>query len=115
MVIKYLFGVLMEKRRTVGAFSALAEIVSEPRVGEDDAPSVELKFLECRLTAEEGMLPRYKLKEVPETGQLLIIRAPQSTNYKLTEDEFSYLKSYWDHPEELNEKEEMDHVKRYQH
>ncbi|NMH68033.1 EVE domain-containing protein [Bacillus sp. RO3] len=103
------------EEKNSGGVIALAEIVSEPRVGEDDAPSVELKVLECRLTAEEGLLPRYELKEVPETGQLLIIRAPQSTNYKLTEDEFSYLKYYWDHPKELTEKVEMGHVERYLH
>jgi 5-methylcytosine-specific restriction enzyme B len=103
------------EEKNSGGVIALAEIISEPSLGDDNVHSVELRIQECRLTAEEGMLPRYELKEVPETSQLLIIRAPQSTNYKLTEDEFSYLKYYWDHPKKLNVKAEMDHVERYLH
>jgi 5-methylcytosine-specific restriction enzyme B len=103
------------EEKNSGGVIALAEIVSEPSVKEDEAPSVELRVLECRLTEEENMLLRYELKEVPETSQLLIIRAPQSTNYKLTEDEFTYLKYYWDHPAELEKKADMDNVERYLH
>jgi 5-methylcytosine-specific restriction enzyme B len=103
------------EEKNSGGVIALAEIISEPSLGDDNVPSVELRIQECRLTAEEGMLPRYELKDVPETSQLLIIRAPQSTNYKLTEDEFAYLKYYWDYPKKLNEKADMDHVERYLH
>jgi 5-methylcytosine-specific restriction enzyme B len=103
------------EEKNSGGVIALAEIVSEPTVGEEEAPSVELRVKECRLTEVEGMLPRFELKEVPETSQLLIIRAPQSTNYKLTEDEFNYIKYYWDHPKELDEKAEMNKVEQYLH
>ncbi|WP_335872292.1 AAA family ATPase [Bacillus sp. 2205SS5-2] len=103
------------EEKNSGGIIALAEIISEPSIGENEAPSVELRVQECKLTQEEGMLPRYKLKEVPETSQLLIIRAPQSTNYKLTEDEYTYLKYFWDHRKGLDEKAEMNTVERYLH
>lgn len=90
------------EERNSGGIIALTEVVTEPFAQGDDLPAVELKVLECRLSEEDGMLLRHKLKELPETQSLLILRAPQSTNYKLSNEEYQYLLKYWNEPEQLN-------------
>ncbi|WP_404469624.1 AAA family ATPase [Sutcliffiella horikoshii] len=101
------------EEKNSGGIVALTEVVTEPYVVEDNYPSVELVVLDCRITEEEGMLLRHKLKEVPETSQLLIIRAPQMTNYKLTDEEFGYIDRFWSSPKKLDEKTNMDLVESY--
>lgn len=101
------------EERNSGGIIALTEVVSEPFVKNDDIPGVELKVKDSRLTEDEGMLLRHRLKELPETQNLLIIRAPQMTNYKLTEEEYHYLSKYWDQPDELNTSAEKSMIEKY--
>src|SRR5690606_10684982 len=84
-------------KKNTGGIIALTEVVSEP-FEKDGAPKVELKILDRRLTAEEGMLFRHELKEIPETMNLRIFKISQQTNYRLTEEEFKHLKNFWDSP-----------------
>jgi MoxR-like ATPase/predicted RNA-binding protein with PUA-like domain len=103
------------EEKNSGGIIALAEVVSEPIMKDNDIPAVELKVKECRLTEEEGMLLRQQLKELPETKQLLILRAPQMTNYKLSEEEFTYVSDYWNQPSDLTSKAELPLIDRYLH
>src|SRR5699024_3276383 len=75
-------------KKNTGGIIALAEVYEEPTSEEGAYPQVELKVTETRLNESEGMLLRYKLKELPETRNLMIMRLAQLTNYKLTDDEF---------------------------
>ncbi|WP_087974838.1 AAA family ATPase [Oceanobacillus rekensis] len=101
------------EERNSGGIIALTEVVKEPFIKYDDVPSVELKVKEFRLSEEEGMLLRHKLKELPETQNLLIIRAPQMTNYKITEEEYNYISKYWHEPNQLNLSAEKPLIEKY--
>ncbi|WP_332699325.1 AAA family ATPase [Halalkalibacter lacteus] len=103
------------EEKNSGGVIALTEVVTEPILKDNDVPAVELKVKESRLTAAEGMLLRQQLKELPETKQLLILRAPQMTNYKLTEEEFTYLLDYWNQPSDLTNKTELPLIEKYLH
>lgn len=96
-----------------GGAVALAEIVTEPFKSKNIFPEVELLVKEYRLTEQEGMLMRHKLKELPETKNLLILRAPAQTNYKLSDEEFNILNKYWNTPEKLNETDKLSLVDKY--
>ncbi|MFS0864926.1 AAA family ATPase [Fredinandcohnia sp. 179-A 10B2 NHS] len=104
------------EERNTGGIIALAEVVREPFVRyEDGIPSVELKVIECRLTESEGMLLRHKLKEIPQTKSLLIIRAPQQTNYKLTDEEYNFLLWCWHNPKRFTENTDLPLLEKYLH
>lgn len=103
------------EEKNSGGIIALSEVVSEPFTKNDDMPAVDLKVIDCRINEEEGMLLRHKLKEIPETKQLLILRAPQMTNYKLSEEDYNYIIHYWDNPSELDKKTEIPVIDRYLH
>lgn len=98
-----------------GGIIALTEVVSEPYMSANGIPAVELEVKDSRLSKADGMLPRYILKEIPETERLLILRAPQMTNYKLEETEFTYLMQYWNNPSELLEKNSLSLLEKYLH
>ncbi|WP_100398860.1 AAA family ATPase [Bacillus sp. FJAT-44742] len=101
------------EEKNTGGIIALSEVLTEPFGKEDGVPVVELKVLEYRLTEEEGMLQRHRLKDVPETKDLLILRAPQMTNYKLTNDEYTRLKKFWDDPDYVKESAERPLLENY--
>lgn len=95
-----------------GGIIALAEVVSEPFT-EEDIAKVNLKVIDSRTNENEGMLLRHRLKELPETMNLLILRMSNMTNYKLTEKEFQYLYKYWEEPSLLKENIEKSLIERY--
>lgn len=101
-------------KKNTGGIIALTEVVSEP-FEKDGAQKVELKILDRRLTAEEGMLFRHELKEIPETMNLRIFKISQQTNYRLTEEEFKHLKNFWDSPGKVRKKLQLSTLERYLH
>ncbi|WP_117170205.1 AAA family ATPase [Paraliobacillus sediminis] len=101
------------EEKNSGGVIALTEIVNGPYETDGENMAVELKVKACRLTESEGMLLRPKLKEMPETTNLLILKAPQSTNYKLKEEEFEYLMYYWNNPDTLNNSVELPLLEKY--
>lgn len=101
------------EERNTGGIIALAEIVTEPFIKENEIPAVELQVKESRLTETDGMLLRHRLKEMPQTKNLLVIRAPQATNYKLTDEEFTYLLDYWNQPNTLTAGSELPVLDQY--
>lgn len=97
-----------------GGIIALTEVVTAPYLQDgDEFPRVELKVLDARLTKSDGMLMRHKLKQLPETEKLLILRAPQMTNYKLTDEEYRYLFQYWQKPNQLDEHINLPLIEQY--
>lgn len=103
------------EERNSGGIIALTEVITEPYQKNDNLHAVDLKVLESRITKRDGMLYRHKLKELPETKNLLILRAPQMTNYKLTGEEFDYLLHFWNHPGELEKRSELPIIEKYLH
>ncbi|MDM5360412.1 AAA family ATPase [Peribacillus sp. ACCC06369] len=97
-----------------GGVIALCEIVSEPYENEEDF-KVDLKVLECRLTAEEQMLFRHELKEIPDTMNLQIFKISQMTNYRLTDDEFNRLKNLWNSPSEIEDRLNLSTTEKFLH
>ena len=57
--------------------------------------SVDVKIDEVRLTESEHMMKRTDMKEDIILSDLLIIKQPNGTNYKLQEYEASYIKNIW--------------------
>ncbi|GGB61754.1 AAA family ATPase [Fictibacillus barbaricus] len=98
--------------KNTGGIVALCEIHSKPYTEKDDI-KVDLRLFEFRLKEEEGMLLRYKLKELPETMNLQIFKMTQGTNYRLLDEEFNRLKKYWDSPNLLIEKTQLSKVERF--
>lgn len=94
-----------------GGIIALGEI--EHLSTDDDNPSAKIKILEHKMTKEDGKLSISSLKIVPETKNLLILKAPQSTNYKLSDQEFNTLLSFWEIPQSLESKVNQDIIDRY--
>ncbi|OZM56330.1 AAA family ATPase [Lottiidibacillus patelloidae] len=101
------------EEKNSGGIIAISEIITEPFINGDGLSTVELKVKEVRLTESDGMLLRHLLKEMPETKNLLVIRAPQMTNYKLSEKEFSYLIDYWNHPNLLTNNSDLSIIEKY--
>lgn len=87
--------------KNTGGIIALTTIHSEPFEKEDGTLAIALEVVESRVTEDEGMLLRSDFKELPLESDLLILRAPQSTNYKITEDTFNLLLKYWEDPDRL--------------
>ncbi|WP_182199328.1 AAA family ATPase [Paraliobacillus salinarum] len=102
-------------KKDSGGVIAVTEMIHGPYETDEDNIAVELKVKECRLTESEGMLLRSKLKEMPETKNLLILKAPQSTNYKLKEEEYESLIYYWNNPDALNNSVELPMIEKYLH
>ena len=94
-----------------GGIIALGEI--KKLSTQDDSPSVQIKISERKMTKEEGKLSISHLKNIPETKNLLILKAPQSTNYKLTEKEFDILFSFWKEPQNLEDKVNQPNIDKY--
>ena len=103
----------MVEKKALGGVIALAEVITEPEEGEHVYPQVQLKVKEARLDEAEGMVLRSKLKELPETRNLLIMRLALLTNYKLTDEEFNKLLKFWNNPELLDEKVNKTLVEKY--
>ncbi len=71
-------------------------ILGETRKIEETGMRVKIKLIEIRLTEEEGMISRSFLKEDPILkNELLILRRPNNTNYKLTPQVSQYLEKLW--------------------
>ncbi|MCM3239590.1 EVE domain-containing protein [Heyndrickxia oleronia] len=100
--------------KNTGGIIAFTEAVSDPFEGETDF-QVRLKILERRLSPEEGMLLRHELKEIPETMNLLIFKMRNSTNYRLSDDEYKRILSLWKTPNKVKEKLNLSLVERYLH
>lgn len=100
--------------KNTGGIIAITEAVSEPFEDQDDF-KVRLRILERRLTPEEGMLLRHELKEIPETMNLLIFKMSNSTNYRLSDDEYKRIITLWKSPDEVKEKLSISLVERYLH
>nr|WP_259547308.1 EVE domain-containing protein [Heyndrickxia oleronia] len=100
--------------KNTGGIIAFTEAVSDPFEGETDF-QVRLKILEHRLSPEEGMLLRHELKEIPETMNLLIFKMRNSTNYRLSDDEYKRILSLWKTPNKVKEKLNLSLVERYLH
>lgn len=58
-------------------------------------PSVSILLREVRLTDEEGFLSKRALLADAALSQLLVIRMPRATNYRLTEEEAQQLSQLW--------------------
>ena len=100
--------------RESGGVVGLGEITAEPYQVEDDF-KVEVKVGEFRQHQEAGMLPRFQLKDLPQTMNLQIHRMRQHTNYRLNEEEFETLLELWNNPEILNTYMDMPRVDRFMH
>ncbi|WP_018393128.1 EVE domain-containing protein [Bacillus sp. 37MA] len=100
--------------KNTGGIIALTEAVTDPFESEEDF-KVRLKIQERRLTAEEGMLFRHELKEIPDTMKLQIFKISQLTNYRLSDDEYKRLLNLWSTPVEVKEKLNLSVVERYLH
>ncbi|USK68587.1 AAA family ATPase [Peribacillus asahii] len=98
--------------KNTGGIIALTEAITDPYESEEDF-KVQLKILERRLTAENNMLLRYELKEIPDTMQLQIFKISQLTNYRLSDDEYKRLLHLWNSPKEVKEKLNYSVVERY--
>lgn len=94
-----------------GGIIALGEI--NKLATQDDNPSVQIKLSERKITKEDGKLPIVQLRDIPETKDLLILKAPQSTNYKLTKKEFDILFSFWKEPQSLEDKVNQPNIDKY--
>ncbi|MFB9973949.1 EVE domain-containing protein [Allobacillus sp. SKP2-8] len=99
--------------KNTGGIIALAEVYREPLHNDEEDPQVELKVIDTRLSESEGMLLRHKLKELPETKDLLIMRLAQLTNYKLTEEEFNILLKFWKAPKLLDQRVDKSLIEKY--
>ncbi|MGP4082722.1 AAA family ATPase [Pseudalkalibacillus sp. R45] len=88
-------------KKNTGGIIAHAEVTSE--VFEEDEIKVELKIFEYRLTEKEGMLLRHKLKEIPETMNLNIIKLATGTNFFIEEDEYKRILNLWKKPSIVDE------------
>ncbi|RIU93445.1 AAA family ATPase [Oceanobacillus picturae] len=99
--------------KNTGGIIALTEVYSEPTDNGGAYPQVELEVKETRLNGSEGMLLRHNLKELPESRNLLIMRLPQLTNYKLTDDEFNTLLRFWENPELVDKRVDKSLIERY--
>ncbi len=100
--------------KNTGGIIALTEAVTDPFESEEDF-KVRLKIQERRLIAEEGMLFRHELKEIPDTMKLQIFKISQLTNYRLSDDEYKRLLNLWSTPVEVKEKLNLSVVERYLH
>ncbi len=100
-------------KKNTGGIIALTEVQSEPTDNGGAYSQVELKVKETRLNESEGMLLRHKLKELPETRNMLIMRLAQLTNYKLADDEFDMLLKFWDAPELLEGRVDKSLIENY--
>ncbi|MEH7495787.1 AAA family ATPase [Neobacillus niacini] len=100
--------------KNTGGIIALCEAATAP-VKEEEFYEVSLRILERRLTAEEGMLFRHELKEIPKTMNLQIFKISQLTNYRLSDDEYKRLLSLWNSPSEVKEKLNLSIVEKYLH
>ncbi len=103
------------EERDSGGIIALTKVVTDPIYREGEIPSVRLKVKESRPTKSDGMLFRHMLRELPETRNLLVIRAPQMTNYKLTNEEFNDVYQYWNEPNKMERKIDLSTVEKYLH
>jgi 5-methylcytosine-specific restriction enzyme B len=99
-------------KKNTGGIVALSEVHSRPYPQDDDI-KVDLKILEFRLSADEGMLLRYQLKEIPETMNLLIFKMTQGTNYRLTDQEYEQLVVLWNSPNLVSEKFQQPKIEKY--
>ncbi len=106
----YIWRAKGNSKQTSGII-ALGEMLSKPAVMEEDGKEyilgetrkieetgmrVKIKLIEIRLTEEEGMISRSFLKEDPILkNELLILRRPNNTNYKLTPQVSQYLEKLW--------------------
>ncbi|MCG3417559.1 AAA family ATPase [Oceanobacillus jordanicus] len=99
--------------KNTGGIIALTEVYSEPKDNGGAYSQVELKVKETRLNESEGMLLRHKLKKLPETRNLLIMRLAQLTNYKITDDEFATLLRFWADPELVEKRVDKSLIERY--
>lgn len=98
--------------RGTGGIIALTEIVSEVYELEEKL-RVDLRVEEHRTTEESNMLMRHDLKEIPEVMNLRIIKAPQGTNFLLSEDEYDRILSLWKNPELIKERLELSELDKY--
>lgn len=96
-----------------GGIVALCEVIRKPYVDKEEKDIVDLKVLEYRLNADDGMLLRSYLKECPKTINLPILKMTQSTNYKLDSKEAETIFIYWNNPETLKSIAETPAAERY--
>ncbi|GLC89784.1 AAA family ATPase [Lysinibacillus piscis] len=100
------------KVKDSGGLVAFGVITSVPyQMG--DTYRVNLRITTYRLTEEAGLLFRYKLKQLPETMNLLIFKMPNSTNYKLSTEEYQLLQSFWETPQLIDVKLTFTPLERY--
>lgn len=95
-------------RPGTGGVVAVGVLTSKPGDEQDDGlgtwldkkpaasvPSVGILLRETRLTDDEGFLSKRLLLADPVLSQLLVIRMPRATNYKLSEEETQQLSRLW--------------------
>jgi 5-methylcytosine-specific restriction protein B len=82
-----------------GGVVALGEIVD--LFTSEEAPYVDINIIEHKITEDKGKLAINDLKNNPDTQDLLILKSPQATNFKLTKPEFDTLIKYWNDPQSL--------------
>lgn len=99
-------------KKNSGGIVAHCEVTSNPYDGSEHL-EVDLKVMEYRLTAEDGMLFRHQLKELPETKKIQIIKIGTGTNFKISEEEYSLLYKLWSNPDLLKKRLELPVVDRY--
>lgn len=97
-----------------GGVIALTEVVSKPYYNEkEEVTEVDLAVKESRINLKDNMLTRAKLKMSAKTRFLSIIRSPQGTNFKCTDDEGESLLKYWNNPKLLDKDIEMNIIDQY--
>ncbi|GFR36681.1 AAA family ATPase [Thermobrachium celere] len=96
-----------------GGIIAKTIVVKEAYIDNEDSYKVDLEVEEYRLTEQEGMLLRTKLKEAPDTSNLLIFKMSQGTNYPLDEGQANGLLRYWKSPKFLEDIINSSNIEKY--
>jgi 5-methylcytosine-specific restriction protein B len=99
------------EEKNSGGVVALGEIVD--LFTTEEAPYVDINIIEHKITENEGKLAINDLRNIPDTQNLLILKSPQATNFKLTKSEFATLLKYWNNPQSLKEQSEKSNIDKY--
>lgn len=79
-----------------GGVIAKGKICSDVRFDDEEGiHQVDIQVLERRISQESGMILRSQLKEDIELANLIILRQPNGTNYKLNASEYEMLNQIW--------------------
>lgn len=99
-------------KQDTGGIIALTKVISSV-YEKDNELKVDLNVEEFRIEEAKEMLMRRDLKEIPEFMNQNIIRAPQGTNFLLTEDEYRRALKLWQNPELLKSRSKLPLLDKY--